>query len=128
GFSAERNLHRGRNFFPKNRPSFDFLADVLQREMRSRKNTAGKPFSFANQTEQEVLGFDRNAAQLAGLVPGKEEYSSSPFGVPFEHPGYLRESRLCCGHGNDDHSIKHRCPETQRIRAPNSLSALGFPS
>jgi hypothetical protein len=33
-----------------------------------------------------VFGFNGDAAQLAGLVPGEEENPPSPFRVPFEHP------------------------------------------
>jgi hypothetical protein len=40
---------------------------------------------LADQPEQEVLGLDGQAAELAGLVSSEEEYSSSVFGVPFEH-------------------------------------------
>src|SRR5215831_14454445 len=83
---AEGNLHRSGDFFPEDRPSFNLLANVLQRQVRARENTAGEPFAFANQSEQKVLCFDRNAAELARLVAGEEENSSGPFRVPFEHP------------------------------------------
>ena len=107
GFGAERNLHRGGDFLPEHRAPFDFLADVLEREVRAREDPARQAFAFANQAEQQVLGLDRDAAQLAGFVPGEEKDSSSPFGVPFEHPGYLRENSWCWGLGDDDHIIRH---------------------
>ena len=40
--------------------------------------------------EVRLLRLDRDASQLAGLVPGEEENPSRPFGVPFEHPAYPR--------------------------------------
>ena len=46
----------------------------------------GEPFAFADQPEKKVLGFNGYAAELAGLIAGKEEYSSRPFRVTFEHP------------------------------------------
>jgi hypothetical protein len=47
-FSAERNFNRGRDFFPKNRAAFDFLADVFERQMRTREDAACKSFAFAD--------------------------------------------------------------------------------
>jgi hypothetical protein len=45
------------------------------------------PLPFADQPEQQVLGLDRDAAELAGLVAGEEENPSRSFRIPFEHPG-----------------------------------------
>src|SRR5207244_2581923 len=92
GFGAERNLHGRGDLLPEHRAAFDFLPDILEREVGPRKNPAGQSLSLADQPEQQVLGLNRNAPELAGFVASEEEYSSSPFGVPFEHPGYLRES------------------------------------
>src|ERR1051326_2144008 len=114
GFRAERNLDRRRDLLAEHGPAFNLLADVFERQVRARENPARQPFAFSNQPEQEVLGFNRNAAQLAGFVAGEEENASCPFGVPFEHPRYLRESGWCWGHGNDDHIIKHG------VRKPNA--------
>ena len=87
GFGAERDLDRGRDLLAEDRAAFDFLADVLQRQVRARENPAGEPLAFPNQAEQQVLGLNGDAAELAGLVSGEEEDSPGPFGVPFEHPG-----------------------------------------
>ena len=97
GFGAERDLDRGGHLLPEHRPAFDFLADVLEREVRARKNPAREPFAFANQAQQEMLGLNGDAAELTGLVTGEEEYSSGPFGVPFEHPAYLSEMQMVLG-------------------------------
>ena len=117
GFRAERDLDRGRDLLAEHRPAFDFLADVLERQVRAREDPAGEPFALANQAQQEVLGLDRDAAELTGLVAGEEENSPGPFGVPFEHPAYLGESRWSWGHGRDDHIIRHRSRLTQRQSA-----------
>jgi hypothetical protein len=108
GFSAEGNLDRRRHLFPKHGAAFDFLADVFEGEMGAREDAARQPFTLANQSKQEVLGLNGNAAELTGLVAGEEENPPSPFGVPFEHPGYLRKNRCGWGHGVADHSIRHR--------------------
>ena len=97
GFRAERDLDRGGHLLAEHGPAFDFLADVFERQVRARENPARQALAFANQAEQQVLGLDRNAAELAGFVAGEEENSSGPFGVPFEHPGYLRERQMVLG-------------------------------
>ena len=98
GFGAERHLDRRRDLLAEDRPAFDFLADVLERQMRAGKDAAGQALAFPNQPEQQVLGLNGNAAELAGLVPGEEEYATGSFGIPFEHPASLGESRWCWGH------------------------------
>jgi hypothetical protein len=40
---------------------------------------------LTDQREQEMLGLDGQAAELAGLISSEEECSSGVFGVPFEH-------------------------------------------
>ena len=90
GFGAERDLDRGRDLLAEHRAAFDFLADVFEGQVRAREDPARQPLAFANQAEQQVLGLNRDAAELAGLVAGEEENPPRPFGVPFEHPAYLR--------------------------------------
>ena len=84
GISTER-----RDLLAEDRAAFDFLADVLEGEVRARENPARQPLSFADQAEQEVLGLNRDAAELAGLIAREEEHPSRPFCVPFEHPACL---------------------------------------
>jgi hypothetical protein len=57
--------------------------------MRPREDAAREALAFTNQSQKEVLGLDRDATELTRFVTGEEEYSSGPFGVPFEHPAYL---------------------------------------
>ena len=62
--------------------------------MRARKDPARQPFAFADQAEKEMLGLNGDAAELAGLIAGKEENPSRPFRVAFEHPARLGVRRL----------------------------------
>src|SRR3954465_7309848 len=97
GFGAERNLDRGRDLFAEHRPPFDFLANALEREMRAGKDPAREPFAFANQTKEQVLGFDRNAAELTCLIAREEENATCSFRVTFEHPVTYVNGRTTLG-------------------------------
>src|SRR5207344_3385313 len=127
GFRAERHLDRGRNLLAEHRPAFDFLAYVLEGQMRTGKNPAGKALTFPDQSEEEMFGLNGVAAKLAGLVPGEEEHATGTFGVPFEHPASLGESRWCWGHIQSHHIIRHGRRPAYGIVLDKSLPALGFP-
>ena len=114
-FGAEGELDRGRDLLAEHRPAFDFLADIFERQMGAGKNPAGQAFALANQPKKQVLGLNGDASELTGLVTSEEEYSSGSFGVPFEHPAYLGESRWCWGHGSDDHIIRHASASSQPV-------------
>jgi len=86
---AEWNLDGGRHLLAEDRATLDFLADVFQGQMRARKNPARQPFAFSDQSKKEMLGLDRHAAELAGLIAGKEENPPRPFRIAFEHPACL---------------------------------------
>src|SRR5262249_41029930 len=88
----------------------DFLPDVFERQVRAGEDSARQPFALADESEEQVLGLNRDASQLAGLVASEEEDAPGPFRVPFEHPDYLRESRSCCGHNPCNHIIRQGCP------------------
>ena len=90
GLGAEGNLDRGRDLLAEHRPALNLLADIFERQVRTGEDAAGQALALANQTEQQVLGLDRDAPELAGLVAGEEENPPCPFGVPFEHPAYPR--------------------------------------
>jgi hypothetical protein len=75
-FGAERDFDGGRDFLAEDRTAFDFLSDALEREVRPGEDPAGQPLSLANQAEQEVLGFNRDAAELTRLVSGEKENRS----------------------------------------------------
>ncbi len=86
GFGAERNFDGRRDLLAEDRPPLDFLPDVFEGQVRAGEDTAGQPFAFANQTEQQVLGLDRDGPELAGLVSGEEQNATRSFSVAFEHP------------------------------------------
>ncbi len=86
GLGAERNLHRGGHLFAKDRPALDVLPDAFQGEVRARENPARQALALANQAQEQVLGLNGDASELARLVTGKKEHPSCSFGVAFEHP------------------------------------------
>ena len=86
GFGAEGDLDRGRDLLAEHRAPFDFLADAFERQMRARKDPARQPLALADQSQQEVLGLNGDAAELAGFVAREEEHAPRSFRVAFEHP------------------------------------------
>ena len=74
---------------------FDFLADALERQVGPRKDAAREPLALPNQPKQEVLGLDRNAAELARFVAGEEQHAPRSFRVAFEHPVTYVERGHC---------------------------------
>jgi hypothetical protein len=73
-------------FLAEDRPALDFLPDVFEGQVGASEDTAGQPFALANQTEQQMLGLDRDGPELAGLVSGEEQNATRSFSVAFEHP------------------------------------------
>ena len=86
GFRAEGDLDRGRNLLPEHGAPLDFLANALEREVRAGKDAARQALAFPYEPEQQVLGLNRDAAELAGLVAREEENPARAFRVAFEHP------------------------------------------
>ena len=73
GLGAERDLDRRGHLLAEDGAPFDFLADVLERQARAGEDAARQSLALANQTEQQVLGLDRDAAELARLVAREEQ-------------------------------------------------------
>ena len=86
GFGAERDLHRRGNLLAEDRAAFNLFSDVFEGQVRASENATREPFALANQPQQQVLGLDRYAAELARFVAGEEEHPSGAFSVTFEHP------------------------------------------
>jgi hypothetical protein len=86
GLGAEWNLHGGGHLLAEDGPALDVLADAFQREVRARKDPARQPLPLANQAEEQVLGLNRDAPELARFVAGEKEHPPCSFGVAFEHP------------------------------------------
>ena len=55
--------------------------------MRASEDPAGQAFTLTNQSEEKVLGLDRDAAELTRLVPREEKDPPRSFRIAFEHPG-----------------------------------------
>ena len=89
GFGAEGDFDRRRDLLAEHGPAFDFLANAFEREVRAGENAAGQALALANQSEKQVLGLNRDAAELTRLVPREEEHPPRSFRIAFEHPGYL---------------------------------------
>jgi hypothetical protein len=45
--------------------------------MRAGKDPAREPFALANQAEEQVLGFNRDAAEL--FLPCRKQHAARPF-------------------------------------------------
>ena len=89
GFGAEGDFDRGRDLLAEHGPAFDFLANAFEGEVRAGENAAGQALALANQSEKQVLGLNRDAAELTRLVPREEQNPPRSFRIAFEHPGYL---------------------------------------
>jgi hypothetical protein len=85
GFRGEWNLDGSRDLIPDDDAAFDLLANALHRKMGLREDPARETFALANQSEQEVLGFDRVAAQLCGFIAREEDDPLGALGVSLEH-------------------------------------------
>ncbi len=69
GLGAEGNPDRRRDLFDEDRPAFDFRSEILERQVSARENPARQAFAFPDESEQHVLGLNRDAPELAGFVP-----------------------------------------------------------
>ena len=83
---GQGDLERGGDLLPVRGAPLHVLADLVHREVALGEEAGGQALALADETEQQVLGLDRPAAQLAGLVAGEEDHPPSPLGVALEHP------------------------------------------
>ena len=86
-FSAERNLHRRGHLLAEHRTAFDVLPNPFEGQVRTGEDTTGQAFALPDQTEQQVLCFDRDTPQLARLVAGKEQHAAGTLCITLEHSG-----------------------------------------
>ncbi len=119
GFRAERDLDRRRNLLPEHRPPLDLLADAFERQVGTRENPARQSLPLADQTQQQVLGLDRYAAELTRLVTREEQHAPGPFRVAFEHPGYLLKMV-------DFHCRHYTAPPAECSRTTVAGGAYGY--
>src|SRR5579859_4396174 len=80
----ERQIDRSRNLLSNRGVCLNLLSYRLHRCMRAQK-PVGQCFVFAQQAEQQVLGFNIGRTKLAGLIPREEDYASRLLRVAFEH-------------------------------------------
>src|SRR5262245_19211044 len=80
----KRQVYGGRDLFTDGHSCFDFLTNALSGG-RTFQETIGQVLVFSQQSEKQVLGFDRHAAELAGLITSEEDHSPRSFCVAFKH-------------------------------------------
>ena len=81
---AQGKVHGSGNFLPDGGMPLDLFADGFNGGVRAQK-PVGQRLVLAQQAQQQVLGLDVRAAELARFVAGKEYYAPGFFRVPFEH-------------------------------------------
>ena len=69
----------------EDRPLFDLPANAVERQVRAAEDPAGHTFTLAQETEQQMLGFNRDASELAGFVACEKQDPPRAFAVAFEH-------------------------------------------
>src|SRR2546422_510123 len=82
---TEGDLDRGRDPLLKHRTAFDVASNILEGDARALEDPARDSFAVTQQPQQEMLGLDREMAELAGLVPGEKERAPGCLCVSFEH-------------------------------------------
>src|SRR5205809_3227640 len=77
-------IDRRRDFLANRGSTFDLLPNAFDRRMIS-KETICQILIFADQSEKQMLGFDRRAPELASFIAGEEYDPSCSLGISFEH-------------------------------------------
>ena len=75
---AQRQIDRSRNLLPDRGVPFDLLADGIDRGVRAQE-PVGQRLIFAQQAQQQMLGLDVRAAELARLIPREKDYPALLF-------------------------------------------------
>jgi hypothetical protein len=83
-FLAERQLDGSRHLFPDGNVAFHLLSNGFNGSVGTQE-PVGQGLIFAQQTEQQVFGFDIRAPELAGLISGEENDTPGFFCVSLEH-------------------------------------------
>src|SRR5947209_13598042 len=84
GWMAEGEINGSGDFFDARGIRFYLLSDGFDYAARA-KPVADQRFIRANQTQQQMLGFDFMTAELTRFVARKENHPARFFCVPFEH-------------------------------------------
>ena len=91
GFRAEGNLDRGGDLLAEDGSPLDLLADAFEGQVRPGKDAAGEALALPDESEEQMFGLYRDAAQLTGFVACEEQHAPRSFRVTFEHPVYLSQ-------------------------------------
>src|ERR1700679_3879857 len=83
-FMTKRQVDGGRYFFAKRGMRFNLLADGFDRRTGAEE-AIGQGLILPQQAEQQVLSFNARTAELAGFIPGEEDYPAGLFGITFKH-------------------------------------------
>src|SRR5690348_11298595 len=85
GLGAERDLG-GRGYFLALACSLlDLVPDVIVRQSGTTKQFSCHAVRVAQESKKDVLGFNRETAQLGRFVTGEEQRPSRRLGVTLEH-------------------------------------------
>ena len=96
---AQREIDGRGNLLPNGGVPLDLLADGIHRGVRAEE-PVGQRLILPKQTQQQVLGFDVRAAELAGLIPREKDHPACFLRVAFKHrpyrfPFFKRMSNSC---------------------------------
>src|SRR5882762_9265305 len=81
---AQRKIHRGRDLLPNRGVTFDLLADGFNRGVGAQESIS-QGLVFAQEPQQQVLGFYIRRPELAGFVARKENYAPGFLRITFKH-------------------------------------------
>ncbi len=77
-------VDRGRDLLANGRARFNFFANAFDRG-RIAKEPISQILILTDESQQQMFGFDRCAAELTGLVPSEEDNPTSSFRISFKH-------------------------------------------
>ena len=81
---AQRQIHRSGNLLADGGVAFDLLADGFDGGVRAQEAVRQR-LVFAQQAQQQVLGLDVRAAELAGFVAREEDDPPRLLRISFKH-------------------------------------------
>ena len=81
---AQRKVNGGRDFLAYRGVRFNLLSNRLDRGMGSKK-AIRKRLVLTKKAQQQVFGFNVRTAELASLVPCKEDNAAGFLGISFKH-------------------------------------------
>ena len=72
---------------------FDLIADSLQRDAETLERLRSDPFTFVDESEENVFGADVAVAQQPSFLLGQHHDSPCPIGEAFKHDGSVSACR-----------------------------------